>query len=1828
MNSNIVRLKKYWKTETLSFIAVFTKFKEKEGFFNDFFNPVSLKNLYYPEFENVKINQKKVSFYVPNAVKYVDGHYYKIELEYADSAKRNNNPYSLQISSVTSLNQNDIKSHLAGNTNVDLLKNVFQIKSFIDKEQAKEHIRLRFERLNNPEANKIIANLMREIGKGMYSSKQRMIFELLQNADDSPGKEKVEFHIDANEDYFFVMHDGAPFNKDDVDAITSAAESTKRKDKKKTGYKGIGFKSVFTDSAEVWLKSGSYQFAFIRNSNLFDDFESFYFNSSDYKDFPELIERHRKKFQKDILSYNSLTDIPWQVIPIWQEKLPREFTESNFSNFDNPVQFALKVGVNNIFSEDGYLSAIENIVKRPQFLLFLRNTSKFRSPKNRVTISRSDNGNIIQIEKNTVEYSGIEGVQKKIVLEYSKRIYSNIQVNNKAFLEFNIGIKKVVEKNDLNEDIFFFVDLDGNKIEAIPPKLASASETEISFGISLVNSKISPEKEYIEGLPKYSSLFTYLPMEDTRFQLPFLVNADFVPSSDRQKIQGDNLWNKYVMIKVAEKHVETLSYFANEFVNDKETYNSYLSLLLKNILPEDDTAQQIIDSYNEKYLDQLKTEPIIVNDLGELQLLSQTIIDASGLTNLIGHELFYEIIKTDKLLPHPGLDASYLNKYEYLKVEVIDLKELASKITPELCLKLGKQIQSSLICDKPELLSWLNKLAVNIPDNFGKIPFIPHNKSLYSIESLIAIKDAWIINKNTSEYESLLKDMGYHVINLQLEMYANINNYLNSISSYINDKSLAYERLATIEQLSKLEPSIKIRLIEFFQKSEFMIGIGKTKYFEELKLFVDENGTSRPLSHLLSPVGISELSSLHLFFIDKHEYKALTESLKKELIQKDKVFSSFVLNKLLFDEWSLQFTSLNISLYVQSINLIFSWKNEAEEILQSQWASIPWLYIDDSTRFIGSDKVFWSIAFKDIHADKYETIKSVLHTSKLKTLPFNECGALVNTFELKTDNALITDWSVVKNLDTLSANILLDWLENDGTYNSFFEEYTLVQSIENNWSIIPLDNTQIYDGSEGSLKEYINSIPLLQSKFTQLDKALCSDNRDKIGLLQGDKLLKAIIETKLYDQELTTHLPQNMNWKLLDSFILNLSAFNFETDKEYNINSPEHIILYSIIKRIEDINVIPEVIQNTINSLRSKIQINGQPISNYDLSDIVQFGKGEERKILKLSNVLSVFKGESDVLDNLIESFTGINEKVKLRKLIFTTRRMLFEEIHKKIEEESSIYYSVHQVVFKLLYEKYFGKKQWLKNQFDKYWKDLKNDEQLQQGYKLFLDIIIDLDFSELTGFDFIDLQLKNCVDKNWAIKSEILPQWFEGWCEIDQEKRLAFIAKLGYNNINSPIVKLRQATIIDNYDIKPVIRYFEEVKPNFQLIWNTIEWLSRFSSEKTTINITLIKEINNYITLNTTNLVAVTIPIIESINKEGIRSYKLKSINITSRLFVIEDTDEFSHSIYKVLSKESEQIIFIDSSCGKLASHFKNEVIKLISSVDTELLSSESKLWDAPFYVKWEHRREYSIYIYDGNEIPFKRSFNNITINTFTKDLKIASKGLFYVSSVFKNDPLDHLPSSFPNDKLLKLKEWERRTLKEPSLIEDNPLEEKYNETFDRMIQNRYGISEEKQNDENSNAKKQALYYLDNEGYVVNEGHSKENYAALYNIKDSNNNSLNFIVKSAKGGLLFLNKAHWDMLQSENTQLITIYPGYIPRIFKDRMELLEDDMQDKVLFRIPNNKNEQEIDGVFDILESDSHIILVTNEKMKEDLFSKLKKKSNVIENDVAVADDNFTAE
>ena len=80
----------------------------------------------------------------------------------------------------------------------------------------------------------------------MYSDSTHFIYEILQNADDYGAKE-VFFKLSETE--LWIEHDGEPFTKENVKAITYFGQSTSREDLVKTGRFGVGFKSVFAFTA-------------------------------------------------------------------------------------------------------------------------------------------------------------------------------------------------------------------------------------------------------------------------------------------------------------------------------------------------------------------------------------------------------------------------------------------------------------------------------------------------------------------------------------------------------------------------------------------------------------------------------------------------------------------------------------------------------------------------------------------------------------------------------------------------------------------------------------------------------------------------------------------------------------------------------------------------------------------------------------------------------------------------------------------------------------------------------------------------------------------------------------------------------------------------------------------------------------------------------------------------------------------------------------------------------------------------------------------------------------------------------------------------------------------------------------------------------------------------------------------------------------------------------------------------------------------------------------------------------------------------------------------
>ena len=179
------------------------------------------------------------------------------------------------------------------------------------------------------------------------SGKEIFIYELLQNANDYPCKDRegnkipvsVEFRLTEN--YLIFQHSGAYFSPRNIAAICNINDKEKTDNTEAIGYKGIGFKTVFIDNNYVFLRTGDFTFRF------------------DWAD------------SKDIL------DIPWQILPIWTtpNQLDAEVKEALDSV--NPkrfkVQFALRpikkstlyIGANN------YRELFNKVFETERVLLFI-----------------------------------------------------------------------------------------------------------------------------------------------------------------------------------------------------------------------------------------------------------------------------------------------------------------------------------------------------------------------------------------------------------------------------------------------------------------------------------------------------------------------------------------------------------------------------------------------------------------------------------------------------------------------------------------------------------------------------------------------------------------------------------------------------------------------------------------------------------------------------------------------------------------------------------------------------------------------------------------------------------------------------------------------------------------------------------------------------------------------------------------------------------------------------------------------------------------------------------------------------------------------------------------------------------------------------------------------------------------------------------------------------------------------------------------------------------------------------------------------------------------
>ncbi len=120
-------------------------------------------------------------------------------------------------------------------------------------------VRKFIERLNkeqsnytSPELSQNIANALESLSTDIYTDSKRFIYEMLQNADDASNRSgKLEIQIQIIGQYLVISHQGEKFTEIDIESICSVGDGNKKGDENKTGFKGIGFKSIFSHSDYV-----------------------------------------------------------------------------------------------------------------------------------------------------------------------------------------------------------------------------------------------------------------------------------------------------------------------------------------------------------------------------------------------------------------------------------------------------------------------------------------------------------------------------------------------------------------------------------------------------------------------------------------------------------------------------------------------------------------------------------------------------------------------------------------------------------------------------------------------------------------------------------------------------------------------------------------------------------------------------------------------------------------------------------------------------------------------------------------------------------------------------------------------------------------------------------------------------------------------------------------------------------------------------------------------------------------------------------------------------------------------------------------------------------------------------------------------------------------------------------------------------------------------------------------------------------------------------------------------------------------------------------------
>ncbi|MBS1771195.1 MAG: ATP-binding protein [Acidobacteria bacterium] len=271
-----------------------------------------------------------------------------------------------------------------------------------------------------------LAHAVESLSSDIFTEYIRFLFELIQNADDA---EAGDVWINLQPGHIVVAHNGKAFTDQDVKALCSIGRGTKRADQTKTGYKGIGFKSVFGKSKHVAVFSQGFQFKFT--------------NEYRHPRYPD-------------------ARMPWQIIPVWAER--KDYPADVFvlpSSVDWNVVTVIAMSSTEQLQQD-----LMELIGNGEVLLFLRHlkTIRVQGPKE-MTIARTVNAGSEAYKEVTIRKNG------KVISEWITHTFEHIPIDpevREVLAQDDKTPKKLQEATEA--EISFAAKVNKGKITRLSPE--------------------------------------------------------------------------------------------------------------------------------------------------------------------------------------------------------------------------------------------------------------------------------------------------------------------------------------------------------------------------------------------------------------------------------------------------------------------------------------------------------------------------------------------------------------------------------------------------------------------------------------------------------------------------------------------------------------------------------------------------------------------------------------------------------------------------------------------------------------------------------------------------------------------------------------------------------------------------------------------------------------------------------------------------------------------------------------------------------------------------------------------------------------------------------------------------------------------------------------------------------------------------------------------------------------------------------------------------------------------------------------------------------------